>query len=66
MKMIAFVHLIECRIVQNHVTQKNALKPTPTNVQQAVARVAQGLAEGELEDSKGSNVDKDLLMQVII
>ena len=64
--MIAFVHLIECRIVQNHVTQKNALKPTPTNVQQAVTGVAGVLAEGELEDSKGSNVDKDLLMQVII
>ena len=47
-------------------TQKNALKPTPPNVQQAVARVALGLAEGELEDSKSRYVEKDLLMQVII
>ena len=64
MKMIAFVPLIEWRIVGTHVQKKYALKPTPTNVQQAGLWMR--AEEGELEDSKGSNVDKDLLMQVII
>ena len=66
MKMIAFVPLIEWRIVGTHVQKKYALKPTPSNVQQTVARVALGLAQGELEDSKSRYVEKNLLMQVII